>query len=148
MVKKQVYIPLVCTLAFTLLVSALVFTACSNTVDYGNVERGTFYYLKVLPEPENGTILLSHDRASAGTQVRVYILPDPGFVLNHQELQFRTFDTIRTSSEPIPKLSRFFYASWSMRPVDTTVTARFIPKRGTDTYTVSVKRDILPAYKA
>lgn len=68
----------------TVLVCVLVLGTCSNWVQgYPARELTSEYRLTIYPQPEHGTLSLSHTVAPEGTWIRIYANPDSGYKLKN-----------------------------------------------------------------
>ncbi|GHV28592.1 hypothetical protein AGMMS4952_12670 [Spirochaetia bacterium] len=97
------------------------------------IDPKTTYSVRVFPPPQHGSITLSQERVQQGTNVFVYVNPDPGYVLLDGSLISQS--EIDGNPSGIPKDGEKYQLSITQYNV--AVTASFVPKVP-GTYTVSV----------
>ena len=122
-----------------IIIAVALLSACSNAIDFVAGEPVIEYSVRIYPEPENGTLKLSHKRAQAGTYVKVYVLPDPEYVLKVSGLT----GTYRFTNQKFPlQRTTSYYYQIQMNANDIEITAEFEKNPNLDEFTVSVDRGI------
>lgn len=134
------------------LVAVLVLGACHDPINTIGVGGGSLYTITVSPEPEHGRLILSSTLEPAGKAIRIYLLPDPGYVYKEGSIGYGNLgnrDPTLGISDTKHWLNSYFF-QFNLAAYHTRVTAEFIPNTaenaafGADPSqnTVSIARDI------
>jgi len=118
----------------------LIAGSCSNAVEYTG-DSTKLYSISVYPKPAHGEIKLSHNKLQSGNIVKVYALPDSGYVLEEGSLTYLYRGVKNAQPEQIPKSNTYYY-QWPISAYDSEVTATFIPNTDSARYTVSIDKTI------
>jgi hypothetical protein len=129
--------------AFCALIAAvLALSSCPNvsSPNFSGQDNVMLYSITATPTPVNGQIKFSEDSAPVNTYIKVYILPDPGYVL--QKLSYYCRGKQDAKEEPVGGNTDNYYRQFALQAYNTEVIAEFALKTDASKYTVSVERGI------
>jgi len=122
-------------------VMAVFLVSCPNDSVYNYQEQTVMYNISVFPAPVNGRIEFSKTKAQKGTAVKVYVLPDPGYIVDETNLRFRNKGKTGETPIMIPKSNAYFW-NLEVENFDIEVSVQFVANNTPNTYTISSDRDI------